>query len=482
MLENVLKTHEVVMGLEVHAQLKTKTKLMSAASNVFGNAPNSSVSTPCTGMPGALPTLNKEAVQMAIQLGLSLGCEIQPLSIFSRKHYFYPDLPKGYQISQYDRPYALKGGVSFFMNDQKKTVRLTRIHMEEDAGKNLHFDDRGISLVDLNRSSVPLLEIVSEPDLRSPEEAVHYLKALRLTLRYLDICEGNLEEGNFRCDANVSIRKIGDPKFGTRVELKNINSFRNLERAVCFEVLRQFDLINSGEKVVQETRLWDAEKDKSISMRSKEEAADYRYFPEPDLLPLQISSNDVAAIQKNLPELPMQKMDKFINDFGRSIYDADVLVASPALATYYQEVAESIGDHSMASNFIQTNVLSKIQDVERDFATFYPHSKALSELLVKVKDKTLSLNMAKEVFEEMLSSKKSALQIIQEKNLAQVSDEGELKQVLQKVLDQNPGQLAEYRSGKDKLFGFFMGQAQKALQGKANAALLKDLLERMLKG
>lgn len=482
MIDEILKTHEVIIGLEVHAQLKTKTKLMSAAKNVYGAAPNSSVSTPCTGMPGALPTLNREAVDMAVQMALALGCEVQPVSIFSRKHYFYPDLPKGYQISQFDRPYALGGSVSFYQKDEKKTVRLQRIHLEEDAGKNLHFDDRGISLVDLNRSSVPLIEIVSEPDLRSAADAASYLKALRLVLRYLDICEGNLEEGNFRCDANVSIRKRGETKLNTRVELKNINSFRNLEKAIVYEIERQFEAYSNGETIVQETRLWDAEKNKSQSMRSKEEAADYRYFPEPDLLPLRLSSSHLDVIRSKLPELPLARMERFMRDYARSAYDADVLTASTALADYFEFVAKQINDTTLASNFIQTNVLAKIQDVEKDFSNFYPDAKALAELLAKVKDKTLSLNMAKEVFEEMMLSKASATQIIKDKNLAQVSDEGALRTALQKVLDANPGQLAEYRSGKDKLFGFFMGQAQKALQGKADPVSLKALLERMLKG
>lgn len=481
MLEEILKKYEPVIGLEVHAQLKTQTKLMSAAANVYGAAPNSAVSTPCTGMPGALPTLNKAAVEMAVQMGLALGCEIQHTSIFSRKHYFYPDLPKGYQISQYDRPYALKGGVQFYFNNERKTVNLTRIHLEEDAGKNLHFDDRGISLVDLNRSSVPLIEIVSEPEIRSALEAAAYLKALRLVLRYLDICDGNLEEGNFRCDANVSIRPRGQSKFGTRVELKNINSFRNLEKAINYEIERQYQAIENKEEIVQETRLWDADKGKSLSMRSKEEAADYRYFPEPDLLPLRLSTAFITAQQSKLPELPMAKMDRLVKDYARSPYDADVLCASVDLSKYYEAVATAVGDHTLTSNFIQTNVLAKIQNVETDFKNFYPDSGALTELLLKVQDKTLSLNMAKEVFEEMLASKKPASQIIQEKNLVQVTDETALKAALQKVLDENPGQLAEYRAGKDKLFGFFMGQAQKALQGKASPAVLKSLLERMLK-
>lgn len=482
MLEEILKTYEIVMGLEVHAQLKTKTKLMSSADNVYGQGPNTAVSTICTGMPGALPVLNAAAVSMAVRTALALECEIQEVSVFSRKHYFYPDLPKGYQISQYDRPYALKGGVTFWLDGVKRRIGLTRIHMEEDAGKNLHFDERGVSLVDLNRSSVPLIEIVSEPELRHPSEAVAYLKALRLVLRYLDVCDGNLEEGNFRCDANVSIRPRGQSKFGTRVELKNINSFRNLERAVIYEVERQYELISSGGVVVQETRLWDADQNKSISMRSKEEAADYRYMPEPDLLPLTLSKAYVDDLRKTLPQLPIQCMDRFIEKYGRSVYDADVLTASQDLSNYYQTVAEKIQDPQMASNFIQTNVLAKIANVETDLKNFYPGANELAELLLNVKNKTLSLNLAKEVFELMMAEQKSAAQIIKEKNLAQVSDDSALLAVVEKIVAENPNQLAEFRSGKDKLFGYFMGQCQKALQGKGNPATLKELLEKKLKG
>lgn len=482
MLEEILQKYEIVMGLEVHAQLNTKTKLMSGAENVYGQGPNTAVSTICTGMPGALPTLNKAAVSMAVRTALALECEVQGTSVFSRKHYFYPDLPKGYQISQYDRPYALKGAVTFYLDGVKRRIGLTRIHLEEDAGKNLHFDDRGVSLVDLNRSSVPLIEIVSEPELRHPSEAVAYLKALRLVLRYLDVCEGNLEEGNFRCDANVSIRPRGQKEFGTRVELKNINSFRNLERAVIYEVGRQKELIESGGKVVQETRLWDADQSKSISMRSKEEAADYRYMPEPDLLPLSLSESYINDLRKTVPGLPIERMDKFVETYGRSVYDADVLTASQDLATYFEIVADRIEDAAMASNFIQTNVLAKIADVEKDLKTFYPDANALAELLSKVKDKTLSLGLAKEVFEAMMAEKKSASVLIQEKNLAQVNDDSALIVVIDKIMAENPGQLAEFRSGKDKLFGYFMGQCQKALQGKGNPASLKELLEKKLKG
>ncbi len=480
-LETVLKTYEPVMGLEVHAQLKTKTKIMSGATNIFGEAPNTAVSTIDTGMPGALPVLNREAVTMAVKTALALECEIQPVSVFSRKHYFYPDLPKGYQISQYDRPYALNGGVTFYLNGEKRRIGLIRIHMEEDAGKNLHFDDRGISLVDLNRSSVPLIEIVSQPDLRSPDEAVAYLKALRLVLRYLDVCEGNLEEGNFRCDANVSLRRHGASKFGTRVELKNINSFRNLERAVTFEMIRQYQVLESGGSVVQETRLWDASQNQSHSMRSKEEAADYRYMPEPDLLPLQLSNQTVSKMKADLPERPIEKMERFIKDYHRTPYDAEVLTASKALADYYEDVAKATGDDQLSSTFIQTNVLAKIANVETDFATFYPDSKALIDLLKLIQGGTLSLNLAKEVFEHMLESKQSAEKIVSEKGLSQVSDDKALLAAIEEVIQGNPRQLAELKSGKDKLFGFFMGQCQKALKGKGHPARLKELLEQKLK-
>lgn len=481
MLEDVLRKYEMVIGLEVHAQLKTDTKLMSAASNQFGESPNSAVSTICTGLPGALPVLNLKAVEIATKVAIALDCKVQELSIFSRKHYFYPDLPKGYQISQYDQPYALGGSVPFYFNNEKRRIHLTRIHIEEDAGKNLHFSERGVSLVDLNRSSVPLIEIVSEPEIRSPEEAAAYLKALRLVLRYLDICDGNLEEGNFRCDANVSLRPWNQKQFGTRVELKNINSFKNLEKAIVFEALRQFDILESGGKVIQETRLWDADQNKSHGMRSKEEASDYRYMPEPDLLPLFLSKAVIEKLKGELCELPIARMDRFISEFHRSTYDADVLTASKDLADYYETVATTIQDDLLASNFIQTNVLAKIPNIELDLRNFYPNAAALSELLLKVKDGTLSLNLAKEVFEVMMAEQKSAASIIETKGLSQVNDLAALEKIVRQVMDENPKQLAEFRSGKDKLFGFFMGQCQKALAGKGNPGALKELLEKNLR-
>jgi len=481
MLEEFSKTYEMVIGLEVHAQLKTSTKLMSPAANLYGAAPNTGVSTVCTGLPGALPSLNRQAVEMAVKAALALNCEIRSLSVFSRKHYFYPDLPKGYQISQYDRPYAQEGSVIFYLEGERRSVGLERIHMEEDAGKNIHFEDQKISLVDLNRSSVPLIEIVSRPDIRSPEEAGAYLRALRRVLRYLDVCDGNMEEGNLRCDANVSVRPLGQEKFGTRVELKNINSFRNLERAITFEALRQWKSVLEGSTITQETRLWDAVANQSRPMRSKEEAADYRYMPEPDLAPLKLKESWVKKLQSELPELPIERMERFIQDYDRSAYDAEVLTSSKDLANFFEEVAKGLQDAQLASNFIQTNVLALIDDIETGFQDFYPSAKALTELLSKVKNSELSLNMAKEVFEEMVATKASANEIISTKGLSQVNDQSELQKTIQDVIAANPSQLEDFRSGKDKLFGFFMGQCQKKLQGKANPALLKDLLMKELK-
>lgn len=477
-LKSLRETYEIVIGLEVHAQLNTQSKLMSPASNQFGQSPNSAVSSVCIGLPGALPSLNRGAVKMALLVAKALHCEIHSLSVFSRKHYFYPDLPKGYQISQYDRPYATGGQVEFFLQEKKYTVPLTRIHMEEDAGKNLHFAENGHSLVDLNRSSVPLIEIVSEPALRSPEEAGAYLKALRSILRYLKVCDGNLEEGNFRCDANVSLRRHGEKEFGTRVELKNINSFRNLEKAISFEALRQRHLIEKGEKVLQETRLWDANENRSHGMRSKEEASDYRYMPEPDLLPLVLQEKDLEI---DLPELPMETCERLMRDYGRSAYDAEVLSSSKSLAEYFEILAGRIGDASLASNFVQTNVLAMIEDVENDLEQFYPTAEDLAELLLKLKDNSLSLSMAKEVFEAMVQEKRGAEEIILERGLSQVNDEAQLLKIIQEVIDRSPQQLEQFRSGKDKLFGYFMGQCQKELKGKANPAKLKSLLEKSLK-
>lgn len=482
MLEEFLKTHEMVIGLEVHAQLKTSFKLMSPASNRFGQSPNTSVSTVCAGFPGALPVLNFEAIEMSVRTALALQCEIESPSIFSRKHYFYPDLPKGYQISQYDRPYARNGRVEFYFEGKKCSIGLERIHMEEDAGKNLHFGDQGVSLVDLNRSSVPLIEIVSRPELRSAEEAGAYLRALRSVLRYLGVCDGNMEEGNFRCDANVSIRPIGEKKLGTRVELKNINSFRNLERAIQHEALRQWDLLRDKEAVVQETRSWDATQNKSKSMRSKEEAADYRYMPEPDLLPLFLEENWIEERRSELPELPIERMERFIRDFERSAYDAEVLTSSSDLSNYYEALVKETGDAQLSSNFLQSHVLASVEDVETGFRDFYPDPKNLGQLLSEVKTGKLSLNMAKEVFDEMKSSGKAAKEIIESKGLAQVNDESALIACIEEVIAESPKQLAEFRSGKDKLFGFFMGQCQKKLKGKGNPVLLKTLLESKLKG
>lgn len=481
MLEEIYKKYEMVIGLEVHAQLKTHSKLMSPAKNEFGSEPNSAVGMPCIGMPGALPSLNKAAIEMALKAALALHCKIQETSIFSRKHYFYPDLPKGYQISQYDRPYAENGKVEFHFEDQVKVVGLTRIHMEEDAGKNLHFDERQISLVDLNRSSVPLIEIVSEPEIRSPEEAGAYLKALRRVLRYLEVCDGNMEEGSFRCDANISLRPHGQEKFGTRVELKNINSFKNLEKALIYEAHRQYDELESGKSIHQETRLWDANQNKSLSMRSKEEASDYRYMPEPDLLPLKISADFKNAIKEKLPELPMTRMKRFEKEYHRSTYDAEVLTASKDLADYFEKVAIEIQDFALASNFIQTNVLAVIQDIETEIPSFYPDATALSGLLKKVIDKSLSLGMAKEVFEVMRTERRASEAIIEERGLAQVNDDSQLMQIIHQVMKTNPNQLEQFRSGKDKLFGFFMGQCQKELKGKGNPVRLKELLEIELK-
>lgn len=481
MLEQVYEKYESVIGLEVHAQMRTTHKLMSPAQNNTNAAPNQCVSTVCTGMPGALPVLNTAAIRMAIKSALALDCKINSPNVFSRKHYFYPDLPKGYQISQYDRPYATDGKVTFFHDGVEHTVGLTRIHMEEDAGKNLHFDDRGISLVDLNRSSIPLIEIVSEPELRGSGQAASYLKFLRRTLRYLEVCDGNMEEGSFRCDANVSIRLKGAKEFGTRVELKNINSFKNVEKAIDYEIYRQYEVIEDGGSIDQETRLWDANANKSHSMRSKEEASDYRYMPEPDLLPLEISETTVETIRKELPELPLQKIERFMSEFGRSEYDAEVLTTSKALASYYETVAKATGDAQLASTFIQTNVLAVVDNIETDFEAFYPDADALAELLNKLKDKTLSLNMAKEVFELMRTEKKSAKDLIAERGLAQVSDEAELEKIVDDVLKNNPNQLDQYRGGKVKLFGFFMGQCQKILKGKGNPQTIKEILERKLK-
>ena len=470
---------EVVIGLEIHAQLNTNTKIFCGCSTGFGAEPNSHTCPVCLAMPGSLPVLNAEAVHKAILFGLGIHAQLNRESIFARKNYFYPDLPKGYQISQYELPVVGNGEVFIDLPDgSQKRIGITRAHLEEDAGKSLHEGFVGESGIDLNRAGTPLLEIVSEPDLRSSTEAVAYLKKMHALVRYLDISDANMQEGNFRCDANVSVRRPGEP-FGTRAEIKNLNSFRFLEKAIEFEIERQIDLIESGGKVVQETRLYDANKNETRSMRSKEEANDYRYFPDPDLLPLVLTDTQIERARAGLPELPDAKRQRFVEQYGLSVYDAGVLTASRALADYYESVAAS-GDSKLAANWVMGDLLGALNKAGLEIEQSPVSSEQLAGLLARIEDDTISGKIAKEVFEILFAEGGTADGIIEAKGLKQITDTGAIEKIIDEILAANPKQLADYRAGKDKLFGFFVGQAMKATQGKANPAQLNDMLKRKL--
>jgi aspartyl-tRNA(Asn)/glutamyl-tRNA(Gln) amidotransferase subunit B len=475
---------ETVIGLEIHAQLATKSKIFSGSATAYGAEPNTQANLVDLGYPGVLPVLNGEAVRMAVRFGLATGSKIARRSIFARKNYFYPDLPKGYQISQYERPVVEDGSLEILLEDgTRKLIGITRAHLEEDAGKSLHEDFHGLSGIDLNRAGTPLLEIVSEPDMRSAKEAVAYMKKIHTLVQYLEICDGNMQEGSFRCDANVSVRPVGQAKFGTRAEIKNINSFRYVERAINYEVDRQIELITGGGKVVQETRLYDPDRGETRSMRSKEEANDYRYFPDPDLLPLAIDESVIESVRASLPELPDEKAARFVSEHGLSDYDAGVLTASRSLAAYYEDVVKRLGGQpKLAANWVMGDLAGALNKDNLDVAQSRVDAEALAGLLARIVDDTISGKIAKEVFEAMWSDGKSADAIIDAKGLKQITDTSAIEQAIAEVMAKNPGQLAEYRSGKDKLFGFFVGQVMKATQGKANPAQLNELLKRMLAG
>jgi aspartyl-tRNA(Asn)/glutamyl-tRNA(Gln) amidotransferase subunit B len=475
---------ETVIGLEIHAQLATRSKIFSGAATAYGATPNTQACLVDLGYPGVLPVLNKEAVRMAVKFGLAVNAEISGRSVFARKNYFYPDLPKGYQISQYELPVVGKGSVEIELEDgSSKRIGVTRAHLEEDAGKSLHEDFQGMSGIDLNRAGTPLLEIVSEPDMRSAKEAVAYMKKIHSLVRYLEICDGNMQEGSFRCDANVSIRRKGEAKFGTRAELKNINSFHFVEKAINYEVERQIDLLEGGGKVVQETRLYDSKKNETRSMRSKEEANDYRYFPDPDLLPLEIAADLIGEVKKTLPELPDQKRQRFVTEFGLSTYDAGVLTTSRELADYYEAVVKAVGsDPKLVANWVMGELSAALNKDNRELAQSPVTVTLLAGLLKRILDNTISGKIAKEVFEAMWAGEGDADTVIQRKGLKQITDSSALEQVIDKVIADNPQQLADYRAGKDKLFGFFVGQAMKATQGKANPQQLNDLLKKKLAG
>ena len=475
---------ETVIGLEIHAQLATCSKIFSGSATAYGAPPNTQADLVDLGYPGVLPVLNGQAVRMAVKLGLAIGARIAELSVLARKNYFYPDLPKGYQISQYELPIVSQGSLEIVLEDgQRKRIGITRAHLEEDAGKSLHEGLPGMTGIDLNRAGTPLVEIVSEPDLRSAKEAVAYMKKMHTLVRYLEISDGNMQEGSFRCDANVSVRRAGAQKFGTRAEIKNLNSFRFVERAINFEVARQIELLESGRPVVQETRLYDPDKGETRPMRSKEEANDYRYFPDPDLLPLKVDAALIESVRATLPELPDQKAARFCSEYGLSPYDAGVLTASRELADYYEEVVRAApADPKLAANWVMGELAAALNKEGIEVSAGRLPAARLAELLKRIADGTISGKIAKEVFELMWSQSTDADAVIESKGLRQITDSAAILRAIEDVMAKNPSQLAEYRAGKDKLFGFFVGQVMKATSGKANPAQLNELLRTKLRG
>jgi len=474
--------YEAVIGLEVHAQLKTKTKIFCGCSTAFGAPPNTHVCPVCLGMPGVLPVLNRKVVDYTIRMALATHCTVERQSRFARKNYFYPDLPKGYQISQYELPIATNGYVDIEMNGEKQRIGITRIHMEEDAGKLGHDPGRPVSMVDFNRTGVPLMEIVSEPDIRSPEAAGAYLRQLRAIVRYLGICDGNLEEGSFRCDANVSIRPRGQEAFGTRTELKNLNSFKFVEKSLRYEINRQREILMDGGRIVQETRLWDSEKNRTFSMRGKEEAHDYRYFPDPDLLPLVIDRQWIDSVRKNLPELPDDRKERFISEFGLTDYDAGILTSDRELADYFEACLETFTQPKLTANWIISTLLGLLKTEGKSIAQSPVSARNLAGLLELVDTGVISGKIAKTVFEEMAKTGRPPKEIVEEKGLVQVTDVAAIEAVVLKVLDNHSAQVAEYRNGKTKVLGFFVGQVMKETRGKANPKIVNEVLRKKLGG
>jgi aspartyl-tRNA(Asn)/glutamyl-tRNA(Gln) amidotransferase subunit B len=474
--------YEVVIGLEVHAQLLTETKAFCGCSTKFGNPPNSNVCPVCLGQPGVLPVLNKKVIEYTMLMGFATNCKIKERSVFARKNYFYPDMPKGYQITQYEEPICEHGYIDIeFKDGSKKRLGITRIHIEEDAGKSIH-DQAYETLVDVNRCGVPLMEIVSEPDMRSPEEAVLYLTKIKQFVQYLGICDGNMEEGSLRCDANISIRLKGETKLGTKTEIKNMNSFKNVEKALQYEIERQIDLIEDGVKIVQETLLWDADLNMSAPMRSKEEAHDYRYFPEPDLMPVIVSESWKAEAKKKMPELPDLRRERFITEFSLPKYDADILTQSKPVADYFEEVIKYTKEYKTASNWVMGDVLKTLNELKIDITEFSISAENLGKLINLIGNGTISGKIAKEVFPDMLEGNKDPEIVIKEKNLVQISDTSAIEKIIDEILKANEKEVNEYLEGKEKVFGFFVGKTMRETKGKANPKIVNDILRSKLDG
>lgn len=472
--------YESIIGLEVHAQLLTESKIFCGCSTKYGSPPNTQTCAVCLGMPGVLPVLNRKAVEYAIKMVLAVGGKVNPKGVFARKNYFYPDLPKGYQISQYEQPLAAGGFIEIQTDSASKKIGITRIHLEEDAGKSLHPEDEPGTLVDMNRCGVPLIEIVSEPDMNFPQEAYLYLNKLKQIVQYLGICSGNMEEGALRCDANVSVRQKGTEKFGVNTEIKNMNSFKAVEKALGYEIKRQIGILKKGGTIEKETLLWDEKKQKCFTMRTKEESHDYRYFPEPDLVTLAISDEWIEKIKKTLPELLDQKKKRFVRDYKIPEYDAEVLTATKDLADYYEECMEDYPDGKKVSNWMMGEVLRELNQRQIEIKDFKIAPENLTGLLKQIYDGTISGKMAKEIFTQMADTGKSASQIIKEKGLTQITDESNLIQIIETVLNENEDNVKKYHAGKEKLFGFFVGEVMKKTQGKANPNLVNQILKEKL--
>jgi aspartyl-tRNA(Asn)/glutamyl-tRNA(Gln) amidotransferase subunit B len=479
--DSILKKYETVIGLEVHAQLLTETKIFCRCSTRFGAEPNTQTCPVCSGMPGVLPVTNRKAIEFTVLTGLAVNCEIAPYSRFARKNYFYPDLPKNYQISQYELPLCERGFVEIVVDGEVKRIGITRIHLEEDAGKNIHEGRGDHSFVDLNRTGVPLMEIVSEPDIRSPKEAAEYMKKLRAVVRYLGVCDGNMEQGSLRCDANISVRPVGQKEFGTRTELKNMNSFKFVEKALEYEVRRQIGVIEDGGKVVQETRLWDSAAGVTQPMRSKEEAHDYRYFPDPDLAPIVVGKEWLASARASLPELPDEKRKRFMDEYGLPDLDAEILTSEKSVADWFEEAVKAGGQAKAVSNWMMGDLMRIMNDENKSIEEMSLKPGQMAGMLALIDNGTISGKIAKTVFEEMARTGKDAAAIVKEKGLVQISDTGEIEKAVDEVLAKNLSEVERFRAGDEKLLGFFVGQVMKATRGKANPKLLNELLLKKLK-